>query len=73
VEAANKFENAEVPPVCAHLLDGLDNLGFLMAMAQIDDDDFQREKVTSRKEKLERCRRNCINQVIKKTVNYDER
>jgi ParB-like chromosome segregation protein Spo0J len=75
-DASEKFEETEVQLVCAHLLDGLDNLGFLMAMADITDLDFepdQGEKAPSRKEKLERCREEIISHVIGEASSYDKR
>jgi ParB/RepB/Spo0J family partition protein len=57
--ASKKFQEAEVVPLFATLLDGLDNLGFLMALARFDDDNFKPDdggKELTRKEKLRRCR-----------------
>jgi ParB family chromosome partitioning protein len=59
-EASRRFEEeAEVYSLFATPLNMIDNLGFLMAMARLDDEDLtkrNKEKILSRKEKLHLCR-----------------
>ena len=66
-EASHQFEAAEVNPLFATLLDGLDNLSFLMAMAMMDEEDLERANggnKPSRKEKLRLCRIEIVENVL---------
>jgi hypothetical protein len=56
-------------------LDPIDNLGFLMAMARIDEDDFEHfqddgSKISSRKEKLRACRISILHDMLENDI-YD--
>jgi ParB family chromosome partitioning protein len=71
--ASEKFEEAEVFPLFATLLDPLDNLGLLVAMAQLDEVDFTRGgKSPSRKEKLRRCRIDIMTDILGGETNEGE-
>ena len=75
-DASSKFLEAEVTPAFGHLLDAVDNLGFLMAMAGIGDDDFEPEegeKAPTRKEKLTQCRLVIVAEALEHTINYSTR
>jgi len=72
-EASHKFEENEIDPLFATLLDGVDSLGFLMEMANMDDKHFDRDpggKVPSRKEKLRLCRIGIIHDLLENMM-YD--
>lgn len=76
-DASYKFQETEAEPLFATLLSGIDNLGFLMAMANMTDRDFEREengeKKLTRKEKLYRCRIGIIHDVLDNATDYESR
>lgn len=76
-QASEKFQENEAEPVFATLLNGLKNLGFLMAMALLDERDMEREekekgKKFTREEKLQRCRIEIISTILDNEADYED-
>lgn len=75
-EASEKFSENEAEPIFATLLNGLKNLGFLMALSRLDERDMEREekekeKKLTREEKQQRCRIEIISAIIEDVADYE--
>jgi hypothetical protein len=72
--ASGIFVITEAEPIFATLLEGIDNLGFLMALADITDFDHTGpgKKPITRKDKLQFCRINIISDMLDVQIGYQD-